>query len=155
MESVVVRRVDTVGLSDIHPLVIESEQEGFRFVRRFYDDYISGANRFNHEGEALFVAKLAGQIVGICGLNRDPYIMDSNVGRVRRLYVHPNARRRAIGKQLVYHVIQEAAHYYKTLTLRTDSANADAFYRALGFSKSQTYADATHVLSFKGEFLMG
>lgn len=36
-----VTEVKDINVDDIHDLVLESEKEGFRFVRRLYDDYVS------------------------------------------------------------------------------------------------------------------
>ena len=33
------------------------------------------------------MAEFAGEIVGVCGLNIDPYLGDACVGRVRNVYV--------------------------------------------------------------------
>lgn len=146
MADVFVTRVEDFNVDDVYPLVLESEKEGFRFVRRLYDEYVSGANRFDRDGEALFVARM-GQIVGICGLNQDPYSQYNNVGRVRRLYVHPDIRKYGLGRRLVLDVIWEAKRHYEVLTLRTDNPVADQFYRAIGFSTVHVPDHATHWLS--------
>lgn len=142
-----VTEVKDINVDDIHDLVLESEKEGFRFVRRLYDDYVSGENRFDRDGEALFVAHLMDQIVEICGLNQDPYSQISYMGRVRRLYVHPEFRKYGVGSQLVSNVILEAKRFYATLTLRTDNPVADQFYRTIGFSTVHVPDNATHWLS--------
>jgi ribosomal protein S18 acetylase RimI-like enzyme len=147
----VVTKVQSLNVNDVYPLVLESEQEGFRFVRRFYDEYSNGENRFDRAGEALFVAYESNQVVGICGLNRDPYITFGKVGRVRRLYVHPNHRTYGVGRQLVSHVVAEATRYYEVLTLRTDNPVADKFYKAIGFSTDATFEHATHLLSLTSD----
>src|SRR4029077_6614438 len=69
------------------PLVAESERDGWQFVRRLADEWTSGANRFDKPDEALFIASVDSVIVGVCGLNADPYASDESVGRVRHLYV--------------------------------------------------------------------
>lgn len=142
-----VTRVRNLTVDEVFPLVLESEREGFRFVRRLYDDYVSGANRFNRDGEALFVAHQLEQVVGICGLNKDPYSQFGNVGRVRRLYVLPDFRKYGVGRRLVSDVILEAKRFYETLTLRTDNPVADQFYRIIGFSTVHVPDNATHWLS--------
>lgn len=147
MERGVVTQIRGLNVDDIYPLVLESEMEGFRFVRRFYDEYVSGTNRFDRDGEALFVAYQLNQIVGICGLNQDPYSQSGAVGRVRRLYVHPDFRKHGVGRRLVSNVILEARRFYTTLTLRTDNAVADQFYRVIGFSTDHVPDNATHWLS--------
>lgn len=147
LANVFVTRVRVFNVNEVYPLVLESEKEGFRFVRRLYDDYVSGTNRFDGDREALFVARQLNQIVGICGLNQDPYSQFDNVGRVRRLYVHPDFRKHGVGRRLVSNVILEARRFYATLILRTDNPAADQFYRAIGFSTDHVPDNATHWLS--------
>src|SRR5689334_25434208 len=91
------------GLPDgaFAPLVAEGEREGWRFVRRLADEWAAGTNRFDRPGEALFAAWSGDALVGVCGLNADPYVADQLVGRVRRLYVLRAFRGRGVGKRLV------------------------------------------------------
>jgi len=145
--NVLVTQIRNLNVDEVYPLVLESEQEGFRFVRRFYDEYVSGKNRFDRDGETVFVARQSSQIVGICGLNQDPYSQFGTIGRVRRLYVHPDFRRYGVGRRLVSIVILEARRFYTTLTLRTDNPVADKFYRAIGFSTDHVFDNTTHWLS--------
>jgi GNAT superfamily N-acetyltransferase len=114
-------------------LVAECESQGFTFLRRLVSDWDTGANRFALRGEALFAAEEQGIIVGVCGLNVDPYVSDRGIGRVRHLYVLASHRRQGIGGRLVAKVIVSAAHSFHMLRLRTDSPAAAAFYEALGF----------------------
>ncbi|QSO45627.1 GNAT family N-acetyltransferase [Alicyclobacillus mengziensis] len=151
MVDVVVTRVIDLNVDDVYPLVLESEKEGFHFVRRLYDEYVSGTNRFDRDGEALFVAHQLNQIVGICGLNQDPYTQCCTVGRVRRLYVHPDFRKHGVGGRLLFNVIMEARRFYTTLTLRTDNPVADQFYRVIGFSTDHLPDNATHWLSLNAD----
>jgi hypothetical protein len=75
--------VTELDLNVLQELRAESSREGFRFIERLCDEWASGANRFNDSGEALFLAVVDGQVVGVCGLNRDPYTSAPNIGRVR------------------------------------------------------------------------
>ena len=100
-------------------------------------EWVSGANRFEAPGEALFVAVADDHIVGISGLNRDPYACDPRTGRVRRLYVAPAYRRQGVGQALLESVIT-------LLRVRTEAA--DRFYTAHGFRRVDSEADVTHVL---------
>ncbi len=102
----VTRRV--LDVAELDPLLTQASSEGFRHVERLRDDWLSGRNRFDGPGEAFFVASVDGRMVGVCGLNVDPYVNDPSVGRVRRLYVAPDARRRGAGRALVAAVIGEA-----------------------------------------------
>lgn len=126
-------------------LIAESEAAGFAFMRRLVDEWDEGANRFDRPGEALFAAVVAGRIVGVCGLNVDPYGEGDRVGRVRHLYVACASRRRGIGRRLVTAVVAEARGAFGRLRLRTGDASAARFYETLGF-RSCDDAACTHAL---------
>ena len=100
---------------------------------RLVAEWQSGRNCFNQPGEANFIATDNGHVVGVCGLNHDLYLGDPSVGRVRHLYVAVDHRRNGIGTQLVRAVIGAATGCFTRLRLRTDSPDADCFYRSLGF----------------------
>ena len=117
-------------------------------MERLCDDWISGANRFDNSGEALFLAMADNQVVGICGLNRDPYANDPRVGRVRRLYVLRAHRRSGIGGALLDAVTKHARDHFDLLRVRTEAA--DGFYLARGFRRDNSDAEATHVLKLSG-----
>lgn len=88
-----VRRVLGLNEEEIARLIEESEREGFRHLRRLTEEYELGLNRFDGPGEALFGAYDGERMIGIGGLNRDPYTSRTQVGRLRRLYVsrpYPN-----------------------------------------------------------------
>ena len=127
-------------------LEAESERAGFRFLRRLVTEWDAGGNRFTRPGEALFAAVCGGRVVGVCGLNADPYAADAGVGRVRRLYVLATFRRRGVGRRLVREVIAAAAGNFRSLRLRTETAEAAQFYAAMGFRACTGAADCTHVL---------
>jgi hypothetical protein len=76
-----IARAEDLDLSVLQKLRVESSREGFRFIERLFDGWVSGANRFNDSGEALFLTVIDGQVVGVCGLNRDPYVSAPNIGR--------------------------------------------------------------------------
>ena len=85
-------RINIIRLHDLPPdylseLATESEANGQAFIQRLIAEWESGDNRFSRPGEALFVAKMGARIVGVCGLNVDPYQDSKTVGRIRRLYV--------------------------------------------------------------------
>jgi GNAT superfamily N-acetyltransferase len=147
----VAAEVSVDRLHDLPPdrladLVTESEKAGFRFMRRLVEDWESGANRYAQPGEALFAAILGGRIIGVCGLNSDPYRCGGRVGRVRHLYVAVEFRRRGIGRLLVAVVVRTARNAFEQLRLRTDSEPAARFYEVLGFRRCAGEADCTHAL---------
>jgi GNAT superfamily N-acetyltransferase len=127
-------------------LLAESEREGSRFVRRLVDEWVAGNNRFDRPGEALFTARLGDRLIGVCGLNVDPFAAAVNVGRVRRLYVLSAYRRLGVGRQLVLAVLDAARSRFDVLHLRTTNPAAAQLYESLGFHPSTEPADSTHVL---------
>lgn len=132
--------------ADLAGLVQESLAEGFGFLERLREEWVSGINRFARPGEALFEARHRGRLVGVCGLNRDPYLDQAAAGRIRRLYVAPEARRLGIARRLVREVVREAQGHFAVLRLRSDTRMGDLFYRALGFEPVTETATATHEL---------
>ncbi|MDN3448996.1 GNAT family N-acetyltransferase [Planococcus sp. APC 3906] len=138
---------------DVSKLVEESEAEGYRFLRRLVDQYEDGTNTFNKEGEILYGAwDQHGHLVAIGGINRDPYSDKHGVGRLRRFYISPGARRQGIGTKLLKKIVDHARGHFKEIVVRTDSANADAFYRANGFSGDLGLPDATHGLTLDSQY---
>jgi N-acetylglutamate synthase-like GNAT family acetyltransferase len=109
--------------------------EDFRAIDRLVNEFRSGRNRFDRPGEALFCARQADRLVGCCGLNSDPYANDPALGRVRRLYVHPDQRRRGIARALIAAVEDSATGTFEHLQLYTGACAAAAFYEALGYAR--------------------
>ena len=144
-----IERLADLPSDSLAPLVAESEQTGEHFVRRLADEWTTGTNRFDKPGEVLFAAWTAGELVGVCGLNIDPYAADRRVGRVRHLYVLAELRRLGIGRQLVAAVIASAQGRFALLRLRTDSVEAAAFYERLGFRRRVGLPDCTHTLELQ------
>jgi GNAT superfamily N-acetyltransferase len=132
---------------DLHSLVEQSKEDGFRFLERLVNDLKSGSNTFNREGEVLIgVFNEKGIPVAIGGLNRDPFSKDKNIGRLRRFYVSKEVRRSGIGSLLVNRIIDEAKRHYEIVVLHTDTEQGDRFYRAVGFSRWNLYPGSSHYL---------
>jgi GNAT superfamily N-acetyltransferase len=131
----------------IEGLLAESEREGFRFVRRAQEEWLSGANTFSKAGEAFFAVLEGERIIAIGGINHET----ARQGRLRRFYVRSEARRRGIGRQLVRHVLAFASGNYARVGLRCDTEAADRFYRALGFGRVNYDPDTTHVIELRQE----
>jgi len=130
---IAIERIDCLPIDRLEPLVAQAAATGFQALARLQDEWQSGRNRFDQPGEAIFIATDNGLVVGICGLNRDPYLRDPTVGRVRHLYVAVEHRRKGIGSQLVRAVKGAAMGRFTRLRLRTNSPDADSFYCSLGF----------------------
>src|SRR5262245_767723 len=104
-KAAVITRLAALEPQSIEPLVAESEAAGLRLVRRLVEEWANGRNRFDGPGEACFAATLHGRMVGVCGLNVDPYTSAARVGRVRHLYVLVEHRHLGVGRQLVDEII--------------------------------------------------
>lgn len=141
-----IERVSGAPTDRLAALLAESEQQGFRFVRRLVQEWESGDNRFDRPGEALFVARVGVDVVGVCGLSVDSYTGDPKVGRVRHLYVLVPHRRSGVGEQLVADVLEAAPGRFERLHLRTTNPTAARLYERLGFRRTFDARDRTHVL---------
>ena len=118
----------------IEPLREDAARQGFSFVERLVSDWSRGINAFDRPGECLFGALLDGRdLIGVGGLNRDPYAADPAVGRIRHLYIHADFRRHGIGRAIVERLLDEARRTFSQIRLRTDSEEAARFYLRCGF----------------------
>ncbi|WP_282937381.1 GNAT family N-acetyltransferase [Paenibacillus sp. RC67] len=143
---IVIQKIDQLDTLQLSSLVEESIKEGFRHLQRLINDYESGVNTFDKQGEALFLAYDKENLVGVCGLNQDPYANDKKVGRVRRMYVSSGSRRKGVGRLLMQAVITEARRHSSMLVLRTDNPKSDLFYQSLGFIADAKSNHYSHVL---------
>lgn len=112
---------------------------------RLQQEWKEGTNRFDQAGEILLLAIQNQQVVGVCGLNHDSYTDDDRVGRVRRLYVSRESRLKGIGHLLVTEIQNHCQGVFDQLRLRTDTPEADAFYRSLGFHRVKDDPECTHL----------
>ena len=144
-----IERVATLEPDALTALIAESEASGLRFVRRLADEWATAANRFDRPGEALFVARDGASIVGIGGLNVDPYAAEASIGRVRHLYVLTARRRLGIGQRLVEAIVAAARGRFHTLRLSTSNPDAARLYERLGFRPRPGAAECTHVMDIE------
>lgn len=141
-----------IGLVDALPADLEEEMlpaaaaEGFVALRWLWDDWRAGTNTFAEPGEAFYVARCDGRLVGVCGVNVDPYAEGQAAGRLRRMYVLPSFRRRGVGRRLVQQAIDGGQRHFHCLRLRTLDEGASAFYEALGFDRVENDEGATHTM---------
>lgn len=145
-ERIEFEQITLLELAALDHLVEESLAQQFRFVERLVKEYRSGFNCFNKAGEILITASLKERVIGIAGLNQNPYVDDPEIGRLRHLYVESNWRRRGVGSLLVSQIVKEADQHYQLLTLRTDAVEADQFYQQLGFKTNPIFSHTTHHL---------
>ncbi len=128
---------------DTQEIVTASRKEGFRMVERLVEDFKSGVNRFDRPGEVLLAAFDSGKLIAVGGLNATD---SPGVGRIRRVYVLPAYRRRAIGASLVGLLLARSIGKFETFVLRTTTETGAAFYESLGF-KPVVEPDVTHRLT--------
>ena len=136
--------------ASLNELIESAAAEGFRIPTRLCEEYADGANRFDRPGEVLLGAWIEGRLVAVCGLNRDPYTEEQGVGRVRRLYVLPNSRRRGVARALVGRIIDRAKGRFRRLRVFTESAEALAFYDSLGFERIEGEPRCSHAMRLHG-----
>jgi len=146
-----IERISDLAAGQLAALVAESEAQGLRFVRRLAEDWASGANRFDRPGEALFVARADGRVVGIGGLNVDPYAAEPTVGRVRHLYVLTAYRRLGIGRRIVEEIIEAARGRFERLRLSTSNPEAARLYERLGFHPRADDVHCTHAMEMSAQ----
>ena len=132
--------------SDLEMFRREAGAQGFRFIDRLCTDWDSGANKFDRTGECLLGASVNGALIGVGGLNNDPYLHRADVGRVRHLYVLQEWRRKGVGRTLISRLVDEARRSFREVRLRTDTNEAARFYAQCGFRPSND-ATASHVLT--------
>ena len=138
------QRIETLPTDALAPLLAASIDEGFHFVERLVREWQEGKECFNRPGELLLAAYQGTNIIAIGGLTADPYSDEPAIGRLRHIYVRPDARRRGIGRRLVQLLEQAAQRTYRALVLRTDTPIAARFYEGLGYTPLSPGGTATH-----------
>ncbi|MFH6785609.1 MULTISPECIES: GNAT family N-acetyltransferase [Methylobacterium] len=128
-----------------NPLLAEAERHGTAFMRRLFLEWDAGANRFDRPGEIILGAWQDDRLVGLGGLNRDPYVAEDDVGRLRHVYVLASHRSLGVGALLVRHLLRDAEGHFRIVRLRAALPESAAFYRRLGFMECGDPA-ATHVI---------
>ena len=129
------------GWEELAPLISAARDEGFRFLERLRDDWLSGENRFQEPGEGFWAVYVDSELVGVGGLNR----VDAETARVRRVYVAPSHRHHGVGRALLEAIIDAARRGgFRWLVLRSDKA--DGFYTAIGFEQVSDLPNITHRL---------
>ena len=114
-------------------LVSESESEGFRFVRRFKDEFDSKLNTFSKHGEALFAATIDDLLIAIGGVNNWGTDKDK-IGRLRRFYVSKAYHNNGVGRRLLDRIETRAFEHFDTLVLYTETSEASNFYLNRGYT---------------------
>jgi GNAT superfamily N-acetyltransferase len=143
----VIRKVQ-LPLKGLDELVSEASAEGYAFLQTMQAEWASGENRFSGPGEAFYAVFADQHLVAVGGLNRDPFLNEPGVGRLRRIYVRAGWRRHGIGSALVSAMLADARLSFHTVRLRADNPVAARLYESFGFNSCQQ-SSATHVLRFQ------
>jgi GNAT superfamily N-acetyltransferase len=143
------------GMSD---LAVEARSQGYRFLERLEREWSTGANRFSGPGEALYAAfarstqntpghaqDAPGQLIAVAGLNRDPFLDDPGICRLRRVYVRAAWRNQGVGRALIAFILADARRHFRSIRLRAENHDAARLYERLGFEPIPD-ANATHIL---------
>jgi GNAT superfamily N-acetyltransferase len=133
---------------DISTLLAVSRGEGHNLVERLVDEW-DGSNRFDRPGEIALEARFGPRLVGVGGLNRDPYVDDPGVGRIRHLYVTPDVRGMGVGRALVIALVDHARESFERVRLRAGASDARGFYLRLGFEETPDEEDSTHQIRLR------
>lgn len=140
----VIAQIARLDGDTLAPLIREAVEDGYDFVQTLWDEYESGKNRFDTSGAVLLGVYEGGRLIGVGGVQQDPYLKRADAGRVRHVYVLREFRRHGVGRQLLEALIEHARGHFDLLTLRTNTKAAAAFYVAIGFSDAPVVRDATH-----------
>lgn len=138
----------TLPVAGLEALRADAAAEGYTFLDRLAMEWASGANRFDGPGEVLCGCIDGGNLVAVGGLNRDPFLDDARIGRIRRVYVRPAWRNQKLGTALVLWLVDHARISFAAVRLRAESPAAARLYERLGFTPMDD-ASATHILRFE------
>ena len=118
-------------------------------VQRIIDGWASGSERYDRPGEAILAA-VSGldRVVAVGGIAECP-IVDGAL-RMRRFYVHPQWRRRGLGRGLAATLVFSGLQVADTITCNAGATvEAPRFWEAMGFERVDKRVDSpgvTHVL---------
>ncbi|MGG2933672.1 GNAT family N-acetyltransferase [Bacillus pacificus] len=144
MKDMHIQQIENLMKYEFKYLVQESKEEGFKFLKKLINEYENELNTFNKSGECLYGIFQGEKLIGIGGLNADPYKENNKIGRLRRFYIAKDYRRIGLGKLLLNKLLSHAEKYFKVVVLHTDTKQGDVFYTANGFVKREVYKRSSH-----------
>ncbi|KFM99869.1 N-acetyltransferase [Bacillus clarus] len=147
MANIQIKLVENLLEFEIDHLITESKENGFNFLLRLINEYENGINTFHKIGECLYGIFQEDNLIGIGGLNQDPYTKDKRIGRLRRFYISKDYWRKGLGKSLLERILHDAKMYFEIVVLYTDTEQGDQFYTSNGFVKGTMYAGASHYIN--------
>lgn len=144
LKGIHIKQIESLMKYEFKYLVQESKEEGFNFLKKLINEYENKLNTFNKTGECLYGIFQGEKLIGIGGLNEDPYTENNKIGRLRRFYITKDYRRIGLGNLLLKRLLYHAEKNFKVVVLHTDTKQGDAFYSANGFVKGQVYKGSSH-----------
>lgn len=145
MENYRIIEITDSTIDMLQPLADESTADGDTFIQKTIDEWKNGTNTFSKEGEKLWGMVIDDRLIGVGGLNRDPYSDNPAMGRVRHVYIAKEYRGKGLSKILMKLIIERAKEYFSSLRLATGNPIAAALYESLGFEKIDEYK-GTHII---------
>jgi GNAT superfamily N-acetyltransferase len=139
-----IEKVTEIPFDNFLSLLEESENEGYGFLRRLEHQWKEESNRFALQGESLYRVIQGADLIGIGGINKDPFANSERVGRVRRFYVKKSHRNKGVGSMLLQHILLNHWEYFEEVRLRTYSNDASKFYLSQGFQEALNEENYTH-----------
>lgn len=103
-----IQQIENLMKYEFKYLVQESKEEGFKFLKKLINEYENELNTFNKSGECLYGIFQGEKLIGIGGLNADPYTENNKIGRLRRFYIAKDYRRIGLGKLLLNKLLSHA-----------------------------------------------
>ncbi|PEK62861.1 GNAT family N-acetyltransferase [Bacillus wiedmannii] len=147
MKDIHIQQIEDLMIYEHDYLVQESKEEGFNFLIKLISEYENKINIFNKTGECLYGIFQGEKLIGIGGLNEDPYTENNKISRLRRFYIAKEYRRKGLGKLLLVRIISDAKKYFNIVVLNTDTVLGDKFYTSIGFVKGIKFVGASHYLN--------
>ncbi|HDR7794390.1 TPA: GNAT family N-acetyltransferase [Bacillus luti] len=144
MGEIQIKKIEDLLECESNHLVKESKKEGFHFLTKLRNEYENNINTFRKIGECLYGIFQDEELIGIGGVNVDPYTEDTKVGRLRRFYISKDYRRRGLGNMLLNRLLSHAEKYFDVIVLYTDTKQGNVFYTANGFVKGNLYKSSSH-----------
>ncbi|TAZ00803.1 GNAT family N-acetyltransferase [Rhizobium leguminosarum] len=126
-----IRRLRDRLPQEIADLESEARQEGYLHITRLIDEWSTGDNRFQRDGERLLGAYVDDALAGIGSMTVETAM--SGVLRMRRFYVRPATRGRGIGRILALALLDHARSFCTVVIVHAGNDGAAKFWESLGF----------------------
>ncbi len=144
LKDIYIQQIEDLMIYEYDYLVQESKDEGFNFLLKLINEYENEINTFNKTVECLYGIFQGEKLIGIGGLNVDPYTENNKIGRLRRFYISKDYRRTGLGNLLLNRLLSHAEKYFQIVVLHTDTKQGNAFYLANGFVRGNMYKGSSH-----------